>query len=259
MIPDGVSVLDVGCGAGGFLTYLLSSSVRTSRRAGPTSSMKAVETARRAGLDAFQADLTRERLSHRYDYVTCFETIEHIADAEAVAEALRDATQHRLIMSLPNFGYIHHRIRTGSSDGSRTRASSSTSRSTSGIGGSRTSSSGTAALGLRVIDVKGQYGGQYMPWQRYPNLFSPQLVYVLEPMTRPYSATIAEPRPPDSSAGPSVVYDPTASSSLSPTSRRKEHGAIQVLIGDVWVDWRELEGVAIGRAAGTAAVRRLAS
>jgi len=182
MIPDGATVLDVGCGAGGFLTYLLSQRPCV-KATGTDISAKAVETARRSGRDAFRADLTCEQLEGQYDYVTCFETIEHIANAEAVAEALRDATRHRLIMSLPNFSYIHHRIRHGVFGRFPNTSLKFHVKEHIRHWGVQDFVEWTAALGLRVIAVQGQYGGRYMPWRRYPSLFSPQLVYVLEPMS----------------------------------------------------------------------------
>jgi hypothetical protein len=156
-------------------------------------SPKAVERARHAGLDAFQADLTREPLEGQYDYVTCFETIEHIADAEAVAVALRDATRNRLIMSLPNFGYLHHRIRHGVFGRFPNTSLKFHVKEHIRHWGVQDFTEWTAALGLRVISVQGQYGGRYMPWRRHPGLFSSQLVYLLEPMTdRPRQV---QPRP----------------------------------------------------------------
>ena len=70
----------------------------------------ACEVARQHGFDAFAADLTAEPLNGEYDYVSCFETIEHIHEAEKVLVAMRDDTRKQLIMSLPNIGYIESRV-----------------------------------------------------------------------------------------------------------------------------------------------------
>ncbi len=111
-IPDGASVLDVGCGPGGFLTYLRE--VRPNCRArGTDISPGAVALAVEKGHDAFAADLAVDDIPGTYDVITCFETIEHIADAEVVLEKIRDACKGTVIMSLPNFGFIDHRIRLG--------------------------------------------------------------------------------------------------------------------------------------------------
>jgi methionine biosynthesis protein MetW len=179
-IPDGATVLDVGCGAGGFLSYLRRERPHVIAR-GTDISAEAVRAACAAGHDAFRSDLTRERLQDKYDYITCFETIEHIADAEVVAEALRDATRHQLIMSLPNFGYLHHRIRHAVFGRFPNTSLMYHVKEHIRHWGVTDFTEWAAALGLGVVSVEGQYGGRYMPWRTHPALFSPQLVYVLEP------------------------------------------------------------------------------
>src|SRR3954452_3195284 len=105
-IPDGASVLDVGCGSGEFLDYLMS------RRpnATPTAcdfSEKAIGLSERKGFaDSFKLDLSREDIPGLYDYVTCFEVLEHIPNAEEALVRLRSAFRHRLIVSIPNVGYL---------------------------------------------------------------------------------------------------------------------------------------------------------
>lgn len=183
-IPDGASVLDVGCGKGGFLDHL------RDRRpacvaAGTDISPAAVEHARSKGHHAFAADLTREPLPDTYDYITCFETIEHIADAEAVLARLRDATRHRLIMSLPNIGFVDHRIRLALFGRFPNTNLKFHTKEHIRHWTVADFTHWTAHYGLRVLSVHGQYGSRKVPWKRYPGLFARQLVYVLEPVREP--------------------------------------------------------------------------
>jgi methionine biosynthesis protein MetW len=179
-IPDGSSVLDVGCGEGGFMTYLKTEKP-TCRVSGTDISPAAVQRAHEAGHDAFQADLTAVALADQYDVITCFETIEHIADAESVLIRMRDACRGKLIMSLPNIGFIDHRIRLamfGRFPNTNLKFHVkehirhwTVADFTHWVG----------RYGLRVRSVHGQYGSRKVPWRRYPGLFARQLVYILEP------------------------------------------------------------------------------
>jgi methionine biosynthesis protein MetW len=178
-IPDDATVLDVGCGGGGFLTYLKQQRPGVKAR-GTDISPGGVEAARSAGHDAFVADLTRERLDRTYDYVTCFETIEHIHDAENVLEALRDATGKQLIMSLPNIGYVDHRVRLALFGRFPNTNLVLHQKEHIRHWTVRDFTEWTAHFGLRVVSVEGQYGGRILPWKRWPGMWCPQLVYVLE-------------------------------------------------------------------------------
>jgi methionine biosynthesis protein MetW len=181
-IPEGATVLDVGCGAGGFLSYLRV--VRPDIQArGVDISEAAVRRARAAGNDVVCADLTREPVPGTYDYITCFEVIEHIADAETVLGHLRCACRNRLVMSLPNIGFIDHRIRLAlfgrfPNTNLKFHVKEHVRHWTV-----RDFTDWTEHYGLDVVSVQGQYGSRKVPWKRYPGLFARQLVYVLEPVT----------------------------------------------------------------------------
>jgi 2-polyprenyl-3-methyl-5-hydroxy-6-metoxy-1,4-benzoquinol methylase len=156
-IPDGASVLDVGCGTGGFLSHLRE--VRPHCRAqGVDISPRAVAVAVERGHDAFVADLVVDDIPGRYDVITCFETIEHIAEAEVVLQKIRDACDGTILMSLPTTGSGWR-----SSAGSRTRTSSSTSRSTSGTGPSPTSRCGPSGTASRSSGSKGSTAAASCP------------------------------------------------------------------------------------------------
>ena len=179
-IPDGAKVLDVGCGQGGFLDYL------RERRPGCTISGTDISaagaaTARSKGHHAFQADLTVEKLPERYDVITCFETIEHIADAESVLVNMRDACAGQLIMSLPNIGFIDHRIRLGVFGRFPNTNLKFHAREHIRHWTVPDFVNWAGRYGLTVKSVHGQYGSRKVPWKRYPSLFARQLVYVLEP------------------------------------------------------------------------------
>jgi SAM-dependent methyltransferase len=109
-MEPGARVLDVGCGSSGFLAYL------RQRRpdllpAGCDTSSVAVDKARQAGFDAFVHDLAQAPLPGTYDYVTCFEVLEHIPQAETAFRNLKGAFRKKLFISVPNVGCLRCRVR----------------------------------------------------------------------------------------------------------------------------------------------------
>lgn len=110
LIPDGSSVLDVGCGSGQFLDLL-----RTYRPnctvSGIDGSERAVKMTRELGINATRLDIAVESVARRFDYVTCLEVIEHIPDAEIVLGRMVAAARRNVIISIPNIGFIGCRLR----------------------------------------------------------------------------------------------------------------------------------------------------
>ncbi len=182
-IPDGASVLDVGCGTGGFMRYLLAQRPNAVVR-GTDISAAAVDVARAAGLDAFPADLSRERLDRRYDFITAFEVIEHIHEAERVLGNLRDATAHQIIMSLPNVGYIEHRVRLGLFGRFPNTTIMFHAKEHIRHWTVTDFIAWAEHFDLAVVSVEGQKGFPLVPWRRMPRLFAAQVVYTLAPMSR---------------------------------------------------------------------------
>lgn len=178
-IPDGASVLDVGCGMGGFMQYLLDQRPNCTVR-GTDISEYAVSIARDRGFDAFQADLTVDKLDDTYDYITGFEMIEHVHEAEKVLVAMRDATRERLILSLPNTGYLEHRIRLGIFGRFPNTAILYHAKEHIRFWTVKDFRDWTAHHGLEVESVEGQWGLKGMPWQRFPGMWAYQLVYTLK-------------------------------------------------------------------------------
>jgi methionine biosynthesis protein MetW len=178
-IPDGASVLDVGCGSGGFLKYLLSQRPNCTVR-GTDISKHAVSLAAAQGLDTFQSDLTKESLDRQYDYITGFEMIEHVHEAEKVLVVMRDATRKRLIMSLPNTGYIEHRVRLALFGRFPNTQIKFHAKEHIRFWTAKDFRDWAAHFDLRVVEVQGQWGLPGLPWRSHPKMFSPQLVYTLE-------------------------------------------------------------------------------
>lgn len=107
---DGGRVLSIGCGAAGFLAYL------RERRpdlvlAGCDISPAAVARARQAGFDVFVHDIERDPLPGTYDYIACFEVLEHIPHAEQAFRNFKNAFRKALFVSIPNIGCLRCRIR----------------------------------------------------------------------------------------------------------------------------------------------------
>jgi methionine biosynthesis protein MetW len=112
-IPDGSSVLDIGCGDGGFLRYL------RSRRSnlyivGMDLSGKAINLLRASDIDGHVIDTVkplREQLDRDFDYVVLMEVIEHVPDAENLVRQALAFNPKCVYITIPNVGYFMHRLR----------------------------------------------------------------------------------------------------------------------------------------------------
>ncbi len=185
-IPMGASVLDVGCGTGGFMKYLTEQRPDVTVQ-GTDISAAAVKVAQEAGLSAFTADLTAEPLEGSYDVITCFEAIEHIHDAEEVLIAMRDASR-RIVISCPNIGYIEHRARLGLFGRFPNTTLMFHAKEHIRHWTVRDFRDWAAHHGLQVVTVEGQKGYPVVPWRRWPSLFAAQVVYTLERPETPKAA-----------------------------------------------------------------------
>lgn len=178
-IPNRATLLDVGCGPGEFLDYLRSQRPAVTAR-GTDVSAGAVESGCAHGLDLYLSDLTGEdAIEGKYDYVTCFEMIEHAQEAERVLVKMRDATTTQLIMSLPNIGHFEHRLRLGLFGRFPNTTIQFHAKEHIRHWTTRDFVEWAAHFGLRVVDVQGQWGLRGTPWREHPGLFAPQVVYTL--------------------------------------------------------------------------------
>ncbi len=112
LISHDASVLDIGCGSGQFLKQL--SDLIPIQAVGIDISIKAVEIAKKRGIDAFIRNAGKDKLSELgdFEFITMFEVLEHINNAEEVLLNISKTFQHSMIiLSIPNTGYIFSRMR----------------------------------------------------------------------------------------------------------------------------------------------------
>ena len=107
-------ILDIGCGNGGFLASLDSSSWK---RTGTELSDRAASGARARGLEVLAGDITQLPLTAgSFDAVTMFHVLEHVPDAAGVLARIRDLLRDDglLVVGVPNMASLQARIARGS-------------------------------------------------------------------------------------------------------------------------------------------------
>lgn len=113
IIPNGASVLDIGCGNGSFLKYLISIKPDC-HVTGVDISADVVKRLIEQGIPAKEVMQTvplNEQFDQSFDYVVMMEVIEHIHDAEAITRQAALLAKQRLFITVPNVGFILHRLR----------------------------------------------------------------------------------------------------------------------------------------------------
>lgn len=107
------SLLDVGCGAGGVLLYL-KNKYGIAHVIGVDISEPLLVKLREMGVDGRFLDLSdKHGLASlpEADIILVFEVLEHVANAEELMKIMYRKAQHSLCISVPNSGYIEHRLR----------------------------------------------------------------------------------------------------------------------------------------------------
>ena len=104
------TVLDIGCGNGEFLLYLREKRPDLILKGCDTSAV-GVKRAKENGLDVFVHDLSAGPPPGACDYLTCFEVLEHIPDAERVFHNLKPLFRKNMLVSIPNIGCLRCRVR----------------------------------------------------------------------------------------------------------------------------------------------------
>jgi methionine biosynthesis protein MetW len=111
IIEAGSSVLDLGCGDGALLAYLVETLQVESM--GVDLSSQAVDRARNRGVQARVADIARADFcpSQPYDYILLSEVLEHLTDPEELLLRLKGIARKGLLVSIPNSGFWPYRLR----------------------------------------------------------------------------------------------------------------------------------------------------
>ena len=172
------SVLDVGCGSGEFLAYLRERHPDVALK-GTDLSAVAVENTKAQGLDALVFDVVTEELKEEYDYITCFEVLEHLAEAETALRHIKNAFRRKLIVSIPNVGYIGCRLRLALFGRFPVTMCVYHIKEHLRHWTPKDFAEFMRREGLRIESFEGQYGPPWLPWRRMPGLFASGLVYVI--------------------------------------------------------------------------------
>ncbi|MBP6885666.1 MAG: methyltransferase domain-containing protein [Candidatus Pacebacteria bacterium] len=110
-LRDGDSVLDIGCGDGRILSELLKR--RDITALGIDSSEDALGVAQQRGVPVQRVDIRKldPDAIGTYDWVLLLEVLEHMSNCEELLECARVHARKAVIFSVPNTGYITHRLR----------------------------------------------------------------------------------------------------------------------------------------------------
>ena len=111
LIDENSSVLDMGCGDGTMLYHL--TQIKNIHGHGLEISETGVEITKRKGISVEQVNLSDENLqiNGNYDYILSSEVIEHMPKPEELIKLVRGKFNKRLIISIPNTGFLGERLR----------------------------------------------------------------------------------------------------------------------------------------------------
>lgn len=178
-VEDGSSVLDIGCGSGEFLEYLQSQHSGLTLE-GTDVSKVAVESTQAKGFAARVVDMGTEEIAGTYDYITCFEVLEHIPEAEVALRRFKQAFRRKLIISIPNVGSLGCRLRLAIFGRFPVTVCIYHIKEHVRHWTPKDFAQWMHEEGLKIVSMKGQHGPSWLPWRKMPCLFANAIVYVLE-------------------------------------------------------------------------------
>jgi len=109
---DGDTVLDVGCGDGAILDYILKHV--NIKAIGVDKSLESLNHVKSRGIETIHCDLAEAGALEKIpavDYVLALEILEHMPAPELFLDALDSKVRKGFIVSFPNTGYWMHRFR----------------------------------------------------------------------------------------------------------------------------------------------------
>jgi methionine biosynthesis protein MetW len=192
LIPDGASVLDIGCGDGAFLRYVRD--VHPScRLMGLDISETAVGALRKEGIAAqrIDPDLPFDNQIHEHwENIVLMEVIEHVADAEGLMRQVLALQPKRVFVTIPNVGFLVHRLRLMFAGRFPITTIIYHMKEHVRFWTAKDFIQWSETFGLRVRSFHGQVDrpDKIVIWlaRTFPSLFASQVVYELEPRPKPF-------------------------------------------------------------------------
>ena len=179
-LPATGRVLDVGCGDGTFLK-LLHAQKPELELVGLDISSVAINKLKESGISGFVHDIGAQQLpvEIRADYVVVMEMLEHVSNPEFVMKSLLSTGANRFYVTIPNLGYIEHRLRL--SLAGKMPITSIIFHIDEHLRFWTVSDFKYWAdfMGFKVVKAIGQRGVPVL-WQILPSLFASQMIYILE-------------------------------------------------------------------------------
>lgn len=115
LIPEGSSVLDVGCGDCRMLAIIQARTACVGEIVGADISAVAIQRCRERGIAAVQVDLDQGELASladlQFDVVLLCDILEHLSNPEKVLAEMRDISRNKVIVTIPNIAFLSHRLR----------------------------------------------------------------------------------------------------------------------------------------------------
>ena len=179
-LPNIGRVLDVGCGDGTFLKYLKTKKPDLTIM-GLDISPVSIKRLKEAEILGFVHDVSANELprSIKADYVVIMEVLEHFENPEFVLKSLLSTGATRYYVTIPNLGYIEHRLRLAIAGKMPITSIILHIREHLRFWTVSDFRHWADQMGFNVLAVKGQRGVPGF-WRVFPSVFASQVIYTLE-------------------------------------------------------------------------------